>query len=488
MGGGLIQLIAYGAQDMYLTGNPQITFFKVVYRRHTNFSIESIQQTIEGDQNTGGGKGEVKVFRSGDLIHKIYVTSSTSGITAGDDIVQKVVLQIGDDIVDTQEKEWNQIWSELTTPESKALGFKNMTGSISNNLSKTGTLGVDMVQVPLHFWFCRNPGLALPIIALQYNEVKLLFTWGSSVGTSAECKVFVDYVYLDTDERRRFSQVSHEYLIEQIQRQPANSNGTINLDFNHPIKEIIWTSSSTNTYGTAQLKFNGLERFSSMEEEYFQLRQPIDHHTSVPGMNIVLDDNPKMLNKPINFFGNIGISTVVSIGQGLSVNKFKVEGSTGIISYMASNDPGIRLGDIIAIDYNFTNKDSVAGGSFSPFFQVSEITTAYVDDSTTAVFKVNSESNQLVDSLAGNGSIYIVGRVDDRKSRCSKLDKKINLYSFALKPEEHQPSGSCNFSRLDNAKLSVSTASGLSSSDNIYAINYNVLRIMSGMAGLAYSN
>ena len=119
---------------------------------------------------------------------------------------------------------------------------------------------------------------------------------------------------------------------------------------------------------------------------------------------------------------------------------------------------------------------------------MSEITTAYVDDSTTAVFKVNSESNQLVDSLAGNGSIYIVGRVDDRKSRCSKLDKKINLYSFALKPEEHQPSGTCNFSRLDNAKLSVSTGNGLSSSDNIYAVNYNILRIMSGMAGLAYSN
>ena len=183
-----------------------------------------------------------------------------------------------------------------------------------------------------------------------------------------------------------------------------------------------------------------------MEEEYFQLRQPIGRLKSVPGMNIVLDDNPKMLNKPINFFGNIGVSTVVSIGQGLSDDVIRIEGSTGIISYMASNDPGIAAGDIIAIDYNFTNKDSVAGGSFSPFFQVSEITTAYVDDSTTAVFKVNSESNQLVDSLAGNGSIYIVGRVDDRKSRCSKLDKKINLYSFALKPEEHQPSGSCNFS------------------------------------------
>ena len=104
-----------------------------------------------------------------------------------------------------------------------------MTGSISNDLSKTGTLGVDMVQVPLHFWFCRNPGLALPIIALQYNEVKLLFTWGSSVGTSAECKVFVDYVYLDTDERRRFSQVSHEYLIEQVQRQPQIQRGQLIL-------------------------------------------------------------------------------------------------------------------------------------------------------------------------------------------------------------------------------------------------------------------
>ena len=126
--------------------------------------------------------------------------------------------------------------------------------------------------------------------------------------------------------------------------------------------------------------------------------------------------------------------------------------------------------------------------SLALLLQVDGITEEYVNSTLEASFTVNVGEHELVNSSAGDGSIYIVARLNDPKSRCSKLDKKINLYSFALKPEEHQPSGTCNFSRLDNAKLSVSTGNGLSSSDNIYAVNYNILRIMSGMAGLAYSN
>ena len=146
--------------------------------------------------------------------------------------------------------------------------------------------------IPLQFWFCRNPGLALPLIALQYHEVKVILQhdWDAGFSALTSNKLWADYIYLDTDERRRFAQVSHEYLIEQIQEQLASTTGSFKLNFNHPVKELIWTSDAANTYATALLKLNGHDRFSAQGEEYFQLRQPMDCHTAVPGQNIVLNE------------------------------------------------------------------------------------------------------------------------------------------------------------------------------------------------------
>ena len=122
MGGGLMQLVAYGAQDIYLTGNPQITFFKVVYRRHTNFSMEIIEQTISGSSTLGtsNNKGTVTISRNGDLVHKVYVTSETASIEDGSKLVHEVKIEIGGQEIDKHTSEWMQVWSELTTPESKA--------------------------------------------------------------------------------------------------------------------------------------------------------------------------------------------------------------------------------------------------------------------------------------------------------------------------------------------------------------------------------
>ena len=285
MGGGLMQLVAYGAQDIYLTGNPQITFFKVVYRRHTNFSMESIQQTINGTSTLSGSStsGTVTISRNGDLVSDVYVSSNTPGIHHGDEIIQEVELEIGGQRIDRHTKEWLQIWEELTTPASKTDALKAMKKANSR-----GDAGLTII--PLQFWFCRNPGLALPLIALQYHEVKLKFTFGTSayasVGAPAVVQVWCDYIYLDTDERRRFAQVSHEYLIEQLQFDDKSSATNVKLNFNHPVKELIWTSAVTNVYGDAKLILNGHDRFSAQEEEYFQLRQPIKYHTHVPKQNL----------------------------------------------------------------------------------------------------------------------------------------------------------------------------------------------------------
>ena len=397
MGGGLMQLVAYGAQDIYLTGNPQITFFKVVYRRHTNFSMEAIQQTFAGSPGDGQRQTAI-ISRNGDLIYrmyfqaKLYVNASDYTIhpNAGSYMVNTVEIEIGGQTIDRHTGDWLEVFSELTEPNSAALIsdggddsgtlFQNMSGMGAVSAGKPWNVGntrLDKVYVPLQFWFCRNPGLALPLIALQYHEVKLIVEWNSVTNSApTSCDLYVDYIYLDTDERRRFAQVSHEYLIEQLQYHPLEASKINELNFNHPVKELIWTSTKyksvadqsynhfNSIYDTNyNIKLNGHDRFEPRPRGYFTRTQIWQHHTG-PG--------------------------------GITVDK-----------------------DIVG-----------------PYL-----------------------SSHLYDTIA--------------------------VYSFSLKPEEHQPSGTCNFSRIDNAQL-VSEDNILGGT--IYAVNYNVLRIMSGMGGLAYSN
>jgi hypothetical protein len=539
MGGGLMQLVAYGAQDIYLTGNPQITFFKVVYRRHTNFAMEAIEQTIQGSAKTGGGYGTVTISRNGDLVHKVYVTSETTGITDGDAIVADVELEIGGQRIDKHYKEWNQTWNELSTPESKATGLKAMKGAIGTSAST----GVGMVQVPLNFWFCRNPGLALPLIALQYHEVKLKFTWGAitavatGASTGATCKVICDYIYLDTDERRRFAQVSHEYLIEQLQRETIKATstaGTVNqkINFNHPVKELIWTGT---TYTKAKLKLNGHDRFSEQNKEYFQLRQPYDHHTSVPKQNLpsASDDGDSLLAgaQPL-FRGTFtAFAGTQSLGEGVGVfeaantptdNKFSIRttslelgtalaptGETGGIN-------GLKRGDVIKVLVSTANTAGATSGltvegvgsaengnAGVQILLLGQLFIAIVDSVTSTATVttitlrdgfIRSDGALRITTLIASAAAavdakltFYTSNINVDAARTSKMTDAINVYSFALKPEEHQPSGTCNFSRIDSAQLELTTTAG-TAAGTLYAVNYNVLRIMSGMGGLAYSN
>jgi hypothetical protein len=379
MGGGLMQLVAYGAQDIYLTGNPQITFFKVVYRRHTNFAMESVDQTLNGSVGAGN-KQTATISRNGDLVGRMYL-ELTVGATDGDmnvghNVIDNVEVQIGGQQIDKQYGHWMEAWAELTEPNSAGLvGDMATAGSGTRFQNLTGAGGcvghtTQTCRVPLQFWFNRNPGLALPLIALQYHEVKVMITYaGSTTGLSPSApQLWADYIYLDTDERRRFAQVSHEYLIEQVQH-TTGSTASIDLNFNHPVKELVWTtavvaadgSRGDITDGNTKLVLNGHDRFAERPREYFTQTQVWQHHTGTPVVS----------------------ATGTATGTGKA--------------------------------------------------------------STT----------------------------------------EVAVYSFALKPEEHQPSGTCNFSRIDNAQLKIA---GNSADVNVYAVNYNVLRVMSGMGGLAYSN
>ena len=439
MGGGLMQLVAYGAQDIYLTGNPQITFFKVVYRRHTNFSTESIVQTFNGTA-TSGGRQTATISRNGDLISRMYLqfkaakhTTTGAQINPGTSAIKEIELEIGGQLIDKQRGDWMEAWAELTEPNPSAIiSASHSSGTKYQNLAKSG--GVYMPGsstnhdciVPLSFWFCRNPGLALPLIALQYHEVKIIVNWqtlasgvAAELNGLSEVELWVDYIYLDTDERRRFAQVSHEYLIEQVQHQ-TSTKATNDLVFNHPVKELVWfkTISASgvrdglDNTGKYKLSLNGHDRFAERPLNYFTKTQVWEHHTGCP-----LD----LSATPDEFF-------ISSIGT----QKFLPKKVNTFLS--ASLLSGVNCCDV----------DS--------------------GDASLVALSASSTTNTTVPGSYGFDAIAV--------------------YSFALKPEEHQPSGTCNFSRIDNAQLKQPTAQGI----EIFAVNYNVLRIMSGMGGLAYSN
>ena len=384
MAGALMQLVAYGAQDVYLTGNPQITFFKVVYRRHTNFAMEAMEQTLNGTSDFNN-KVTCRVSRNGDLVGPCYVEATLTNDVAncnrvGFQLIKQAELRIGGQMIDRQSGTWMHVWTELTnTTDQKALleklvGPKNSDGTIG---SVTTTI---TAHIPLQFAFCRNPGLALPLIALQYHEVEIVIEFNTkakcsaagSAGTQTMTNVslWADYIFLDTEERKNFAQNPHEYLIETVQTQTssvdASSTNSVRLVFNHPTKELVWVTNgqdsgtpesdlftqfnadrTTHTLSAMKLKLNGQDRFAARNGDYFNYVQPWQHHTGYPDL--------------------------------------------GIYSY-----------------------------------------------------------------------------------------------SFAIKPEEHQPSGTCNFSRIDNVNLDVTATSA--GTLTVFAHSYNVLRVASGMGGLAYSN
>jgi hypothetical protein len=356
-------------------------------------------------------------------------------------------------------------------------------------------------MVPLQFWFCRNPGLALPLIALQYHEVKLKFAWGTST-PSVKCSVFCDYIYLDTDERRRFAQVSHEYLIEQLQYQKGSSTNskTENLKFNHPVKELLWVSSTDSTFDNhAKLVFNGHDRFSSQPSEYFKLKQPFDYHTAIPRQNL-----PDAARTTIALNGTGDIKSGVIFDGSATVDEIGNMDTRHSINSTAGNN-----WDSVAVAGDLANKEALIGKTL----KISILATdgnlnnailgrhffGVVDNilvNTNLIFKTLPVDHEGIHISFSSGEITTTGDlvmytlVEDSahvEARTSKMTETISIYSFSLKPEEHQPSGTCNFSRLDDSRLIFSGGTGPIIT-NIYAVNYNVLRIMSGMGGLAYSN
>jgi len=427
MPGGLIQLVAIGAQDVVLTGEPEITFFSALYRPYVNFAIEAIEQTFTGTADFGN-RVTFDLSRSGDLITNVLLEVCLPEVEVqgqnptfqwapkiGNTLIKEVSIEIGGSTIDKQFGMFYNVWNELTLPSEKLAGYNTMVGQQNLKFNKTDPADIVVfedglqtplplqpctcLQVPLFFWFCNNSGLALPVIALQFHNIRFQFEFrkfeelhritGTNVtivGGTPRIKsatVWVDYIYLDNKERKNFAKSPHEYLITQLQEineSVTQKNHNVRLNFNHPTKELIWVIqeeaavepnvndwtnwevvnpvnpgvvAGDNPLTDSLIKLNNTERFARRRGEYFNLVQPYYHHLRIPA------------------------------------------------------------------------------------------------------------------------------------------SKGVFVYSFALNPEEYQPSGTANFSRIDNATLELTLKNVTSQNPAkvfVWAINYNLFRVANGMGGIAYAS
>jgi len=402
MGGALLELVAVGRQDTHLIGNPQFSYFKSMFKRHTNFSIESIGQYFR-ESVEFGKKSTCIISRKADLVNQMILElelpALQSGVSwingIGHTMIKNIEIEIGGEVIDRQTGEFLDISSELTLPAAKKDGYYTMIGE-QKFYTKSSQEGALKLYIPLRFWFCRDIGSSLPLVAMQYSEIKINVEmrpfsecWysGTSMDTTPTPKkitnaiLYCDYIYLDVQERKRFATAPiHEYLIEQVQlssgnRVLANSvSAVVDFHFNHPVKEIFWVYQATDTlltndwtnysntldndqslatseepFDKIELKLNGTDRFEQRSATYFRLVQPYQRHSAIS-------------------------------------------------------------------------------------------------------------------------------------------DKYIYCYSFSLEPEKFQPSGTINFSRIDSSTIVATMVSDIKHGEiRVYAINYNILKIKSGMAGLQYS-
>jgi hypothetical protein len=511
MGGGLMQLVSYGAQDVYISGNPQITFWKILYKRHTNFAVESIEVTFNGQADFNKSVTAV-INRNADLMYKTYVQVVLPQVTPvagtarwvnyiGHQLIQQVEVEIGGQRIDRQYGDWMQIWTQLATDAGSVEALNSMIGHTPQLVLPTQAEGYPVPQpcssaqnpnscaplrqlpattlyIPLQFWFCRNPGVAIPLIALQYHEVRVnvqfqqaascawlnpLLTTSTSAtpgsflayGSLLAASLWVDYCYLDTEERRRFAQQSHEYLIEQVQYTGAesitSSSNKIQLNFNHPVKELFWVVQRDSYVDCSSGSVVNTTLFGPQPFNYSD-----DFDSSIWALSAGANDIDN------NFLqGTRQATSLTYAGTGLPVTA----GGLATVGSVETLLPFLLSKVILQSGVRCEGQNPVE----------------------VAKIQLNGQDR----FTEREGSYF--DKVQPYQHHSRTPSTGINCYSFALRPEEHQPSGTCNFSRIDKATLqltvSVGTVGNLNTAQvRVYALNYNVLRVMSGMGGLAYSN
>lgn len=579
MAGGLLQIVAYGAEDMYLTNDPQITFFKVVYRRYTNFSIQTFEKTYN-DNPDFGKKSKMKLYRLGDLATKMYLrviinqVTATAGINfawirrLGHAMINRVDVEIGGNLIDRHTGTWLDIWYELAREGKHNRGYEIHIGDFDaltqwNDITKPQST----LYIPLRFWFNRHYGLALPLINIQYHDIYINVEFEKKERLLVRCDNFTnfgdvkilevglvtDYIYLDMKEREKFASVSHEYLIEQVQyygnETLEEAPKRLRLDFNHPTKELIWAMKNGNyTTGKHFLCYSNKEdwTYAILEcslaillKSMILLKGPTFGVDS-SGNKIVI--TPGLPPPPCGLWEEFEAGSIDLVS---SNGNFTVTNNSAITDTYPGNSLWINLNSLTIGTYSITDKiNATISVSDDNLITVTQITSGILDrdisfpvelmtDTRLNQFNQCPANTNVTDDICvyqfSNYGLFITGkgnpleyamleyngenRVDKRNGRffgdlqpwmhhSNTPANGINLYSFSIDPEKLQPTGACNFSKIENiilttwfgdtsnptGTLPILNVLNLDSRLFIFAFSYNVFRVISGLTGVVYGS
>ncbi len=527
MAGGLMQLVAYGAEDIYLTGNPQITFFKVVYRRYTNFSVEVIEHPFIG---TPGFDKRVtaKITRNGDLVNKMYLRVFINSVDPlgtsfawirrlGHAVIRQVDVELGGTKFDRQYGTWLDIWYELARKGDHERGYNKLIGNVPELTNYNDAIKAEYtLYIPLQFWFNRYIGLSIPLIALQYHEMNINVDFQTAERlvirdcnfdltkvTMRDATILVNYIYLDTEERRRFAQVGHEYLIEQIQFNGEQlvpfQDVRYNLDFNHPTKELFWVMKHGNyTSGKTFVFYTDSDTWSTEEASCGIIKKSISIGSNpadisggvwsevLPGTSVTVGTfnikNPNSLS-----VGTYGITNKITADVTVTAQNNIV--CENIVTALTVRDLSIPVEDMTdtrfnvcdPIVYQFTNYGVLIDGTVNPV--------------ASALLQLNGHDR--FDRREGAYFNYVQPEQHHENTPADG----VNVYSFSLFPEEHQPSGTANLSRISRSDLFMALVDPTQANNNptlnlintnsrmfIYGLNYNIQRVYSGLTALAYTS
>jgi len=569
MTGGLIQLVAYGAQDMYLTANPQITFFKIVYRRHTNFSMETFEHNIR--EPLFGKKSSVIIPRNGDLITRMHLRITLTKIDLnpgvqfawirrlGHAIIRTIDIEIGGSIIDRHFGTWLDIWYELARRGDHERGYDKLIGDVPvlteyNDKNKPEYV----LFIPLQFWFNRHIGCALPMVAIQYHEVRIIVEFNGVENliivndgvefddiavlneeeppfTIKDANLLVDYIYLESKERRKFAVNGHEYLIELVQFDGENTitrpKERFRTEFNYPTKEIIWTMKNGNYTSSKKFYFythlDDWEQF--LEPLTIELFNDIIHYQRESGgiplppdnftdqialnannTNTQITANGKIVFTvlPRLFFGSnnfIYVNTNALIADGFNISdKIALHITVQLVGFEQFTLTIDSIDETLTVRCLSIPFDEVTDTRYTKTRELVCVNQfnnygVLIDGTENPIEYTQIHFNDYDRVKQREGFFY--NYVQSYMHHSNSAPDGVNLYSFALFPEIHQPSGASNLSRIEEQCLIVWFKDSevqeeeyevdlfdLESRFFIFAFSYNVMRVLSGLVGLAYSN
>ena len=289
MSGGIAQLVAIGAQDAHIVGRPEVSFFRSTYKRHTNFAQTVEKQVIQGNP-VANGMSTVRFERKGDLLGYVYITNRSNPVNrtpdGWEDEIAKVELLVGGQVIDTHDSVFSQRLAPL---------LLGQTYSKSHKALGNGTQSTKIY--PLRFSFCENAQSALPLVALQYHDVELRITWGTTLEVSGGAyEVHAQFIYLDTDERTALAATPQNMLITQTQKAIKSDAAIQELSFNHPIKFLCsYRADAADFVGTAgaktKLQINGTDVGDSKPANPHYTSGSLYYHTPFADFNASLNNH-----------------------------------------------------------------------------------------------------------------------------------------------------------------------------------------------------